>query len=78
MKLCIIHYALREFRLATQAIISLPISVFFPIKSIITFVAVEPGKVGKMATIKLKIMMLFEKTHKVPTYFINVFFKASL
>lgn len=78
MKLCIIHCALRELRLVTQAVISLPISAFFPIKSIITCVAVEPGKLGKMATIKLEIMMLFEKTHKVPTYFINVFFKASL
>lgn len=73
-----IHYALRKLRLGTQAIISLPISGSSPIKSIITCVVVEPGKVGIMATIHLKIMMLFEKTHKAPAYFINLFFKDSL
>lgn len=72
------YYALRELRLVTQATISLPISGLSLIKYIITCVAVEPSKVGKMATIELKIMMLFEKTHKVPSYFINLFFKASL
>lgn len=70
------HYALRELRLVTQAIISLPISGLSLIKSIITCVAVEPGKVGKMATIKLKIMMLFEKTHKVPSLFYQLIFQS--
>lgn len=73
-----IHYALRKLRLVTQAIISFPISGLSPIQSIITCVVVEPGKVEIMATINLKIMMLFEKTHKAPAYFINLFFKDSL
>lgn len=58
--------------------LAISISGWSPITSVITWVAVEPGKEGKMAPIKLKIMMLFEKTHKAPSYVINLFFKASV